>query len=51
MAGITLIDPGHNAEKIMKAKVAAWLADKFAEHKYETKVHASAIDTEPFAFR
>lgn len=51
MAGITLIDPGHNAEKIMKPKVAEWLKDKLAEHKYETKVHASSVDTEPFMFR
>ncbi|MNJ40952.1 putative GTP cyclohydrolase 1 type 2 [compost metagenome] len=51
MAGIALIDPGHNAEKIMKPKVADWLKDKLSEHKYETKVHASAVDTEPFMFR
>ncbi|MNJ52195.1 putative GTP cyclohydrolase 1 type 2 [compost metagenome] len=51
MAGIALIDPGHNAEKIMKPKVAAWLTEKLAENKYHTKVHASSVNTEPFAFR
>lgn len=50
MAGIAIIDPGHNAEKIMKPRVAAWLKEKLGEDKYATEVHASAIDTEPFAF-
>lgn len=50
MAGITIVDPGHNAEKIMKVKVAEWLTNKLTEHKYETKVHASQINTEPFVF-
>ncbi|MBW4080119.1 Nif3-like dinuclear metal center hexameric protein [Paenibacillus sp. S150] len=50
LAGITLIDPGHNAEKIMKAKVAEWIAGKLVEHKYDTAVHASEANTEPFKF-
>lgn len=50
MAGLTLIDPGHNAEKIMKSKVASWLEDKLRDDKYATKVFASEIDTEPFHF-
>ncbi|GIP51705.1 Nif3-like dinuclear metal center hexameric protein [Paenibacillus vini] len=50
MAGLTLIDPGHNAEKIMKPRVAAWLKEKLEEGKYETKVYSSAIYTEPFNF-
>lgn len=50
MAGIALIDPGHNAEKLMKAKVADWLETKLNEGKYDTKVHASKVDTEPFRF-
>ncbi|MWV45268.1 Nif3-like dinuclear metal center hexameric protein [Paenibacillus sp. HJL G12] len=49
-AGITLIDPGHNAEKIMKAKVAEWMSAKLEKHRYETKVIASTVDTEPFRF-
>lgn len=51
MAGVALIDPGHNAEKIMKEKVAGWIKDKLAQHKSDTPVYASAIDTEPFQFR
>ncbi|ETT74335.1 hypothetical protein C173_09578 [Paenibacillus sp. FSL R7-277] len=50
LAGIALIDPGHNAEKIMKVKVAEFLAGKLTEHKYGTAVHASQPDTEPFIF-
>ncbi|WP_410514482.1 Nif3-like dinuclear metal center hexameric protein [Paenibacillus sp. BR2-3] len=50
LAGIALIDPGHNAEKIMKEKVREWMAGKLAEHKYGTSVHASKVNTEPFRF-
>lgn len=50
MAGLTLIDPGHNAEKIMKSRVAAWLKEKLEEGKYETKVFSSGVHTEPFNF-
>lgn len=50
MAGLTLIDPGHNAEKIMKPRVAAWLKEKLEEGKYETKVFSSGVHTEPFNF-
>ncbi|MGK9251697.1 Nif3-like dinuclear metal center hexameric protein [Paenibacillus humicus] len=47
-AGMTLIDPGHNAEKIMKAKTADWLRERLAGSKYSTEVAASTINTEPF---
>ncbi len=50
LAGIALIDPGHNAEKIMKEHVAEWMSGKLTEHKYDTAVYASQIDTEPFKF-
>lgn len=49
-AGLTIIDPGHNAEKIMKVKVAEWMEQKLQEHKYENRVVASRINTEPFQF-
>lgn len=49
-AGLTLIDPGHNAEKIMKGKVAEWMQQKLQENKYDTKVVASSVNTEPFQF-
>jgi dinuclear metal center YbgI/SA1388 family protein len=50
MAGIAVIDPGHNAEKIMKEQTADWLRAKLEESRCQTKVHASSVDTEPFRF-
>lgn len=50
MAGVAIVDPGHNAEKIMKPRVTAWLAEKLSEDKYATRVHASQVNTEPFKF-
>lgn len=50
MAGIAIIDPGHNAEKIMKSKVAEWMREKLQSTKVETQVHVSAVNTEPFQF-
>ncbi|TDF96720.1 Nif3-like dinuclear metal center hexameric protein [Paenibacillus piri] len=49
-AGLALIDPGHNVEKIMKRGVADYLLGKLQHKKYSTPVHASQIDTEPFRF-
>jgi dinuclear metal center YbgI/SA1388 family protein len=49
-AGLAIIDPGHNVEKIMKRKVADYLRKTLSEHKYATEVIASRIDTEPFQF-
>ncbi|UVI32157.1 Nif3-like dinuclear metal center hexameric protein [Paenibacillus spongiae] len=49
-AGMTIIDPGHNIEKIMKPRVAEWLNRELAERKYDTIAAASAISTEPFRF-
>lgn len=48
--GIALIDPGHNIEKIVKPAVAEMLQRKLEKDKYETKVFASRIHTEPFRF-
>ncbi|MDU4697000.1 MAG: Nif3-like dinuclear metal center hexameric protein [Paenibacillus sp.] len=50
MAGVAIVDPGHNAEKIMKPRVAAWLTEKLTEDKYATRVHISQVNTEPFTF-
>ncbi|NOU95445.1 Nif3-like dinuclear metal center hexameric protein [Paenibacillus sp. LMG 31456] len=49
-AGIALIDPGHNVEKIMKQGVADYLSSKLEQKKSATAVFASQIDTEPFRF-
>ncbi|MEF3304653.1 Nif3-like dinuclear metal center hexameric protein [Paenibacillus sp. GYB003] len=47
-AGLSIVDPGHNAEKIMKAGVARWLQQRLVEQKSDTRVVASAVDTETF---
>jgi putative NIF3 family GTP cyclohydrolase 1 type 2 len=47
-AGICLIDPGHNAEKMMKASVAERLQNIAEEHGSKTNFHSSQIDTEVF---
>lgn len=49
-AGLALIDPGHNVEKIMKQGVAGYLRKKLEEKKSDTQVFASEINTEPFQF-
>lgn len=49
-AGLSIIDPGHNAEKIMKKFVAEYLQLKLGAKKYNTLVYASQINTEPFRF-
>jgi dinuclear metal center YbgI/SA1388 family protein len=50
-AGLALVDPGHNAEKIMKRKVADWLQRRAEEEGYATVVRASQVNTEPFRLR
>jgi dinuclear metal center YbgI/SA1388 family protein len=50
-AGIALIDPGHNVEKVMKAGVADYLNTALREGGYETTAVASQVNTEPFQFR
>ncbi|MUT66692.1 Nif3-like dinuclear metal center hexameric protein [Paenibacillus sp. NEAU-GSW1] len=49
-AGLSIIDPGHNVEKIMKQRVADWLNSELAARKYTTAVQASTLSTEPFQF-
>ncbi|XEC96833.1 Nif3-like dinuclear metal center hexameric protein [Paenibacillus tarimensis] len=49
-AGLSIIDPGHNVEKIMKPKVAAWLMKALKDRNYATEVIASGVPTEPFRF-
>jgi dinuclear metal center YbgI/SA1388 family protein len=50
-AGLALIDPGHNAEKIMKPKTAEWLQEQLRSKGYATEVFASKVNTEPFKLR
>ncbi|MDF2837412.1 MAG: hypothetical protein K0Q63_3052, partial [Paenibacillus sp.] len=48
--GMTIIDAGHNIEKVMKGKLAEWLAGELKAAKYETEVIPSRLNTEPFLF-
>lgn len=50
-AGIAIVDPGHNAEKIMKRNVADRLQARFDELKYDTRAIPSRVDTETFRVR
>ncbi|MNW17468.1 hypothetical protein D3C71_2166600 [compost metagenome] len=49
-AGLAIIDPGHNIEKVMKPLVADYLNRKFQEKRWDTVAVASAVDTEVFRF-
>lgn len=49
-AGLFLVDPGHNAEKIMKKRVADYLNGQFRAKSYDTEAAASSVDTEVFRF-
>jgi dinuclear metal center YbgI/SA1388 family protein len=47
-AGLALVDPGHFAEKIMKANLAAWLQERLAAEGYATEVIVSQVEKDPF---
>lgn len=47
-AGLALIDPGHNAEKVIKSHVAAYLNQQFRDLEYSTTAISSCVSTEPF---
>lgn len=49
-AGIALLDPGHNIEKIMKVGVADYLNRRLSEKKSGTVAIPSKVDTEVFQF-
>jgi dinuclear metal center YbgI/SA1388 family protein len=49
-AGLAILDPGHNVEKIMKQGVAEYLRKQLQARKWQTEVVASEIDTEVFRF-
>ncbi|MBP3039659.1 Nif3-like dinuclear metal center hexameric protein [Bacillaceae bacterium Marseille-Q3522] len=50
MAGLNMIDPGHNVEKVMKQGVARRLTKLAAEKNYVVNFFASEIGTDPFRF-
>lgn len=49
-AGLALIDPGHNVERILKPSLASYIQDKLKGAGSTTRVMASQVDTEPFRF-
>lgn len=49
-AGMAIIDPGHNAEKMMKEDVASRLQQAADKQGVKTVFHASSVNTEPFQF-
>lgn len=48
--GLSIIDAGHNIEKIMKEKLASYLQQQCKENGYQTEVVASSVHTDPFQF-
>lgn len=48
--GLSVVDPGHNVEKVMKQGVAAILEKAGADKGYDTEYIVSAINTDPFTF-
>lgn len=49
-SGLSLIDPGHNIEKIMKQKLGEYLSKQLQKDGYATEVIASQTHTDPFQF-
>jgi dinuclear metal center YbgI/SA1388 family protein len=50
MAGLNIIDPGHNVEKVMKKGVANKLSAISAEKGYDVEFIPSKVRTDPFQF-
>lgn len=48
--GLTIIDPGHNVEKVMKQGVVDYLEEKSKSNGLDVKYAVSQIKTEPFQF-
>jgi len=48
--GLSIIDAGHNIEKIMKQKLAAYLRERLQQNGYRTEVMESVVHTDPFQF-
>ncbi|MED2972528.1 Nif3-like dinuclear metal center hexameric protein [Fictibacillus sp. B-59209] len=49
-AGLSIIDPGHNVEKIMKTGLSTFLSGELKKKGYTTEVISSAVHTDPFLF-
>ena len=49
--GLSIVDPGHNIEKVMIEGVANYMTAACLEEKFEVSFIKSEIKTEPFQFR
>jgi putative NIF3 family GTP cyclohydrolase 1 type 2 len=49
-AGFSLIDAGHNIEKLLKPAVARLLGDRLKQDGYATEAIASVVHTDPFRY-
>ncbi|MFB6465785.1 Nif3-like dinuclear metal center hexameric protein [Cytobacillus sp. Hz8] len=50
MAGLNIVDPGHNIEKVMKMGVANYLQKQCMQKGYAVTILPSEIHTDPFQF-
>ena len=50
MEGLSMVDPGHNVEKIMKDGVKDLIGEFIEKKKYKTEVITSNLNTDPFKF-
>lgn len=50
VGGLSIIDPGHNVEKIMKQGVKNVLDKRIEQDKLDTKIVVSKVNTDPFTF-
>ena len=50
MAGLSMVDPGHNVEKVMKEGIKKVLENRMKEEGLTTDVVTSKIHTDPFKF-
>ncbi|KYG32052.1 Nif3-like dinuclear metal center hexameric protein [Alkalihalobacillus trypoxylicola] len=50
MEGLSIIDPGHHVEKIMKVGMSDFFQKMIADHHFQTEVIISKVNTDPFQF-
>ena len=50
MEGLSIVDPGHNVEKVMKEGLKTILAKRIEDEGLETQVIVSQVHTDPFTF-
>ncbi|RSK27872.1 Nif3-like dinuclear metal center hexameric protein [Bacillus sp. HMF5848] len=50
MLGLSIVDPGHHVESIMKQGVTDLMSNIFKINKFDVEIFPSAINTDPFRF-